>query len=80
MNLFSGPPSLVPRPDDERMRVYIVVCHNYDDSWICGCFVDDPDKATSLQNKLGVEAEHYGCPGNDPRYFIETWRDGELKK
>lgn len=60
--------------------VYVVVCGNYDDKWICGCFVDDEEGARELQGRLDVEAEHHRCPGNDPRYFIEAWEDGVERK
>lgn len=83
MSFFSGGspplPSMVPRPVRKRDRVFLVMCHNYDDSWVCGCFIDDEEAAQKLEEKLEKEAKHIRKPGYDPQYYVDTYKDGEIR-
>ncbi len=63
-----------------KATVYVVVCQNYDDTWICGCFVDDEEKAETLRGQLEKDADSYRSPGNDPHHFVEAWEDGVGRK
>ncbi len=78
MSFFSGPPPPVPRPVRERL-IHLVNCHNYDDSWICGCFIEEERKAETLAGKLNEQAKKIRKPGYDPQYYVDTFKDGEVR-